>query len=150
MGNKFKLGDRVKCTDADYCVARGLPPNAAGVVTRLEGDGVPLVRWTDAGRDYYCRDSRMEPAPPIGACTNTPPPDAVFRPSHYARYAIEPITFIVANKLDFPTGNVIKYVLRQDAKNGLEDLRKARRYLDIMIEDVERRGRGETLKVETV
>ena len=33
--------------------------------------------------------------------------------------------------------NVIKYILRFQKKNGLEDLKKARRYLDLMISEVE-------------
>lgn len=69
--------------------------------------------------------------------------DPVFRPHHYARYVIEPITFIAANRLSYEAGNVIKYVCREDAKNGLEDLKKARRYLDIMIEVKARRERVE-------
>lgn len=56
-------------------------------------------------------------------------------PEHYSRFEIEPIEFIVKNKLDYPTGNVIKYVCRHDHKNGLEDLLKAKRYIDIMIEE---------------
>jgi hypothetical protein len=54
-------------------------------------------------------------------------------PSHYSRYAIEPIDFISLNNIGFEAGNVIKYVTRYDAKNGLEDLQKARRYLDFLI-----------------
>ena len=38
------------------------------------------------------------------------------------------------NKLDFPTGNVIKYVMRWRDKNGVQDLQKAKRYIDMMIE----------------
>jgi hypothetical protein len=60
--------------------------------------------------------------------------DMVSLPSHYARWAIEPIRFIAENKLDFERGNAIKYLMRCDAKNGLEDLAKARRYID-MFED---------------
>lgn len=81
---------------------------------------------------------------------DAPPSDAVFRPSHYARWNIEPITFISANNLDFLTGNVIKYVMRHDAKNGLEDLRKAARYLEILIGHVEREKAGTSIKVEAV
>lgn len=33
--------------------------------------------------------------------------------------------------------NVVKYILRFQKKNGLEDLKKARRYLDLMISEVE-------------
>ena len=32
---------------------------------------------------------------------------------HYIRFAIQPIEFIVANKLDFIQGNIIKYALRK-------------------------------------
>lgn len=59
--------------------------------------------------------------------------DPVVLPDHYGRWKIEPIYFIMENQLDFQTGNVIKYVMRADYKNGLEDLKKARRYLDMMI-----------------
>ena len=31
---------------------------------------------------------------------------------HYKRFKIQPIEFIVANKLDFIQGNIIKYCLR--------------------------------------
>jgi hypothetical protein len=87
--------------------------------------------------------SAEEPAAP-------PASDNVFRPIHYARFAIEPITFIIANGLDFLTGNVIKYTMRHDAKNGLEDLKKARRYIDLMIEREERKQRGEVLRMAPV
>lgn len=33
--------------------------------------------------------------------------------------------------------NVVKYILRFQKKNGIEDLKKARRYLDLMISEVE-------------
>ena len=51
-------------------------------------------------------------------------------PGHYSRFKIQPLDFIAENNLDFLQGNVIKYVCRYDAKNGLEDLHKARVYLD--------------------
>lgn len=62
-------------------------------------------------------------------------------PHHYTRFAIQPLTFIAANRLDFLVGNVIKYVCRHDAKNGLEDLMKARRYLDELINRTEKESR---------
>jgi hypothetical protein len=63
-----------------------------------------------------------------------PKSDNVYKPSHYTKYKIEPITFIMQNELPFAMGNVIKYVMRYKDKNGLEDLRKARRYIDMIIE----------------
>jgi hypothetical protein len=63
--------------------------------------------------------------------------ERVIRPNHYSRFKIEPIYFIIENGLSFDQGNVIKYVCRFDAKNGVEDLKKARRYLDMMIRRIE-------------
>lgn len=58
-------------------------------------------------------------------------------PSHYSRWKIQPLDFIMANNLPFWLGNVIKYTMRYDAKNGLEDLKKARVYLDAKIKELE-------------
>jgi hypothetical protein len=56
--------------------------------------------------------------------------EQVVQPYHYQRWAIEPLVFIMENNLNFQQGNIIKYVMRYDEKNGIEDLRKAREYLD--------------------
>jgi hypothetical protein len=53
---------------------------------------------------------------------------------HYAKYAIQPLEFIVKNNIGFLEGNVIKYVVRWKDKAGIEDLKKARHYLDMLIE----------------
>ncbi len=54
--------------------------------------------------------------------------------SHYKKMAIQPIDFIYFNDIPFIEGNIIKYVLRHKKKNGLEDLKKAKHYLEILIE----------------
>ena len=55
-------------------------------------------------------------------------------PSYYRQYEIQPIEFIIKNKLGFLEGNIIKYVCRYKQKNGVEDLLKAQHYLDFLIE----------------
>lgn len=55
-------------------------------------------------------------------------------PKHYD-LTIQPIDYIVANKLNFAEGNVIKYVSRYKLKNGKEDLLKAKYYLDLLIKE---------------
>lgn len=57
-------------------------------------------------------------------------------PAHYSRWNIQPWDFILQNNLDFMRGNIIKYIMRYDAKNGIEDLKKARVYLDKMIDNL--------------
>ena len=54
--------------------------------------------------------------------------------SHYSSMKIQFITYIYANNIGFLEGNVIKYVSRWREKNGIEDLRKASHYLDMLIE----------------
>lgn len=58
-----------------------------------------------------------------------------FDPSHYNRFRIEPKDFIYQNGLNWHQGNIIKYVCRYDHKNGLEDLKKAKKYLEFLIEE---------------
>lgn len=56
-------------------------------------------------------------------------------PPHYNRFSIQPIDFIRENNLGYLEGNVIKYICRAPYKNGLEDYRKAKQYLEWLIED---------------
>lgn len=54
--------------------------------------------------------------------------------NHYKDMAIQPVEFIHKNGIGFAAGNVVKYVCRADKKGGVEDLRKARHYIDLLIE----------------
>lgn len=54
--------------------------------------------------------------------------------NHYKDRGIQPIEFIVANKLGFCEGNVVKYVTRHEEKNGKEDIEKAIHYLQFILE----------------
>lgn len=59
--------------------------------------------------------------------------------SHYKDLAIQPVEYIHANGIGFMEGCVIKYVTRWRAKGGLEDLRKARHFIDLLM-DLETRA----------
>lgn len=54
--------------------------------------------------------------------------------NHYKKYKIQPIEFVVANNIPVLEANVQKYILRHFDKNKMEDLRKARHYLELMAE----------------
>jgi len=64
-------------------------------------------------------------------------------PLYYKGLKIEPIEFIEANNLNFLEGNIIKYVSRYKQKNGLEDLKKAKWYLDRLIENYAKEANNE-------
>ena len=53
---------------------------------------------------------------------------------HYSKLAIQPVEYITKNKLTYLQGNVVKYVTRYKDKNGVEDLQKAKHYIDLLIE----------------
>jgi len=59
--------------------------------------------------------------------------DNIKEPAHYIANKIEPIDFIIENNFNFCEGNVIKYISRYKIKNGIEDLKKARQYIDFLI-----------------
>ena len=68
--------------------------------------------------------------------------DSPTSPAHYKQGGLELIT-IWKKKLtpeEFQglcKGNVLKYVIRCNQKGGVEDLKKARQYLDWLIESME-------------
>lgn len=53
---------------------------------------------------------------------------------HYKNQPIQPWDFIAAHGLNFFEGNIVKYICRWRDKGGIDDLRKARHYLDKQIE----------------
>lgn len=76
--------------------------------------------------------------------------DMVNHPTHYkSETGLETIDVIEAFTSDLKgieatdTGNIIKYVCRWPHKNGLEDLQKARWYLDHLIAHVEKKQKKE-------
>lgn len=53
---------------------------------------------------------------------------------HYKGNAIQPVEYAHANKLDFLQGSVVKYVTRFRDKNGVEDLKKAMHFIQMLAE----------------
>jgi hypothetical protein len=56
-------------------------------------------------------------------------------PNHYKQGKIEVIEYILDQKMSYLEGNVIKYISRYKFKNGLEDLNKAKWYINKLIEE---------------
>lgn len=57
--------------------------------------------------------------------------------SHY-QLPIQPIEYILANGLGYCEANVVKYVSRWRNKGGIQDLKKAIHYLEMLIEQEEK------------
>ena len=54
--------------------------------------------------------------------------------SHYKDMVVQPSEFINKNKLQFAEGNAIKYICRHAHKGEVQDLEKAKHYIDMIIE----------------
>jgi|TARA_R100001086_G_scaffold88089_1_gene43065 hypothetical protein len=55
--------------------------------------------------------------------------------NHYKNLTIQPTEYIMANNLNWCEGNAVKYITRHRIKGeGLQDLLKARHYIDLCIE----------------
>lgn len=81
---------------------------------------------------------------PIAGIKSPPIDEEVACQSHYASSPIQPISFMEANfshdeMVGFLKGNVLKYVSRYQEKGRVVDLKKARVYLDWLIEKEEGR-----------
>ena len=53
---------------------------------------------------------------------------------HYKDFKIQPIEFAHANNLTFIQGCVVKYICRYKNKNGIEDLKKIKHFVDLLIQ----------------
>lgn len=63
--------------------------------------------------------------------------------NHY-KLPIQPWDYIHSNNIGYLAGNIIKYVSRYKTKNGIQDLEKAKHYLEKLIEEelaVEQHGK---------
>lgn len=53
---------------------------------------------------------------------------------HYRKLPIQPVEYIIANKMGFLPGNIVKYATRYKEKGGAEDIRKIKQCCDFILE----------------
>lgn len=140
-------------TEMPFLVSFGRNPNSApgGAQWRLSRNDINLfdcigkdVVFTHCGElATWARLDELQPrSPQRENCSseNNNAHDAVNHPSHYCRDGIECIDVIKATTKGmnaftaFCQGNAIKYLFRWQYKNGVQDLKKARWYIDKLIE----------------
>ena len=102
--------------------------NIKNILQNAPKSSKPCQQWDAQTQSYVFVDGVTE--------RNLYEDDEVTNPKHYDKvgFAIQPIEYITKNELDFLEGNVIKYVSRYQHKGGVNDLLKARTYIDFLIE----------------
>ena len=138
----FKEGDRVRIIENSryYGISETNPAKDVGTIQSIsvcEDLTLPIrVKWDSGSFNTYAdEDLELVPEKP----EEVSPFDTQEGGEHY-KTAIQPIEYIQANNLGYLEGNVIKYVSRYKEKNGIEDLKKARHYIDFLIHYAEKEG----------
>jgi hypothetical protein len=136
----FKIGDKVRVSKT-YVTLEGVPQaGAEGVIANEIPPNWWFVRF-GTGFSSVCYGfpgthiELIQDEPPMTAAEvhMSTSPDMVYFPPHYAG-TIQPLDFFEANpELGYHQCNIIKYVCRYKKKGGLEDLKKARNYLNRLI-----------------
>lgn len=124
---KIGFGDR---TVRNYMKRNEMPVTMLKAIEDIVGDCVffPGYKFTEKFKDELTAIKEKE--------------DKVNHPSHYTFGSIEVIDYI-RDKMTpdefqgYCMGNILKYISRHKHKNGVEDLKKARVYLDWLIESEE-------------
>lgn len=103
---------------------------------------INLYTYPKQYRDF--KMSNIDDASMSSHCETTvrpiwkPKVDIIMKPKHYTRSSIETWDAIEAWGLNFNLGNVVKYISRAGHKGDtLEDLKKAKAYLDREINKLE-------------
>ncbi len=136
--SEFKVGDTVEC------VRESKWPTA---YPQRVGDRYTIEGHKEGGLRLSGPSTKPVLAERFRLVTPTPPePDPVNRPAHYIWLPNGVEVIDITERFSFTLGNVLKYVIRADHKGKpLEDLRKARWYLDREIErreEIARRDSG--------
>jgi hypothetical protein len=126
-------------TDAEIERLRGELKQLRQAITELEEERTQLVqtieRATVEHEEFECLRARLAAAEAYAEGVPSEPEnhDPVNHPAHYTAGKVECIDAIEAAT----TGAAIKYLWRWSRKGGVEDLRKARWYIDRLIEELE-------------
>lgn len=117
----------------------GTPSIPAGCTVEIETRGglegsakADDVVWAHHGDKSDVVAYRVESVPACGSTTR--PLDVQVGGGHYKGLAIQPVEFIHKNGIGFCEGNAIKYLVRWRDKGGVEDLKKAKHYIDLLID----------------
>ena len=106
-------------------------------------DGTISVQWSDGTTTEDCDCEYPCPCDPD---VDDDDNDIVNQPSHYSRWSIEPITYIMRNGFEFWRGNIVKYASRAGFKmyegqtqveSEITDLKKVIRYAEMRINQLE-------------
>jgi len=140
MDTTVNVGDRVVLLNDGGFGPEGVETGDKGTITRVLSSGNSVRVKVDGIHFWplmFASDIEVEPEEPE---------EHIAKPKHYARWSIEPVTFIMRNGFEFWRGNIIKYASRagfklysgmDEVESEITDLRKVIRYSEMRINQLE-------------
>lgn len=132
----FKVGDKVRrkvsCNPYD-----SFEPSTGEPVLIAPGEIGTVTSLSPFDGDFFVDNANLNTSCDLWELVseNT---NSKTKPNYYkAKSGRDVMDVIVEFDLDFFQGNVLKYIIRYRGKNGLEDLQKAKEYIDRMIKRLE-------------
>ena len=138
----FSLGDRKIFVNGEKAELKFPDDLRQSMIWAYEDADMGRVRMNAKLMGYEVIEDTPTVADTAAKCSEDVKPDPVNRPAHYTSGGIECIdamqaAFGVEAVKDFCLCNAFKYLWRHRSKNGVEDLKKARWYLNRMITEME-------------
>jgi len=91
--------------------------------------------WSrESHEQYMARRSAEEDLINKERFSKTKATDSQVGGDHYKDCVIQPVEYIIKNKLDFLEGNVVKYITRHRTKGQEEDIRKVIHYCELILQ----------------
>ena len=148
---KIKVGDKIRLRNGAIEVVTNVDLTGCDIYPVDVFWGSDELAYTQEG--FYWHDHEPDdrdileiiPAETSEETTD----DIVVKPSHYTQYKIEPVTFVMENRLSFEIGNIVKYACRAGSKlypgqdetqSRITDLEKVRRYAEMEINRLKGEG----------
>jgi hypothetical protein len=125
------------------CIGCGDNEYSAGYSCTLCGNGSKTGTWDKVFNEH--KTSFLRPKGEGTTMTVDDNSNIVNEPKHYARWVIEPITYIMLNGFEFWRGNIVKYASRAGFKlyegktqeeSEIIDLQKVIRYSEMRINQI--------------
>jgi hypothetical protein len=140
---KIKVGDKVRLRNGAVETVTELTLTGEDVYPVEVFWGTAEIAYTVDGLEWLHEQHDRDIVEIIPAETSEETTDdIVVKPSHYTQFKIEPVTFVMENRLSFEIGNIVKYACRAGSKlypgqdetqSRITDLEKVRRYAEMEI-----------------
>lgn len=138
--SKFEVGDVIHRTErtTENQRRKGMEQGGHYVVKSVMNGDSNWVTVEGIVGDYFYTGYFEPSTRTTTAVKSTPALTVQHGGSHYKKLAIQPVEYIMANNIPYMEGNVIKYITRWKDKGGVQDLNKAKHYIELLIENEEK------------